>query len=318
MGLKTGLTAITLIGLSVTTANAALVYQNTFSAGTGVPTVTPGGGTIAVRNGADAASGTVGTGVLTPAGGVDGNGGYTTNSSYAFAGGSSLASTGNPGGSSIAGLPASFGQFTISFWVRTTGTANDGTGSNDPVSDQFGRQVILGAAGIGDQGANAVGLAFRRDQVDINVNNNARPSVGAVLAPNVWNFIAFSYDGTSVSAFNSAAQNTATGFASSVNGQLYEGTDTASVTRYAAALNTAADAFTANAGPVALGSLAALLIGNRTDLNRGTNGGFDDVRIYDTILTPAEIEGIRVSVPEPASLGLLAVGGFAVLRRRRV
>ncbi|MFA5203687.1 MAG: LamG domain-containing protein [Lentisphaeria bacterium] len=48
-------------------------------------------------------------------------------------------------------------------------------------------------------------------------------------------------------------------------------------------------------------------------------GNFDglikDVRIYDTALTQAEIQAVMV--PEPAALGLLALGGLALLRRRR-
>jgi len=39
------------------------------------------------------------------------------------------------------------------------------------------------------------------------------------------------------------------------------------------------------------------------------------VRIYDTALTQAEIQAVMV--PEPAALGLLALGGLALLRRRR-
>ena len=44
-------------------------------------------------------------------------------------------------------------------------------------------------------------------------------------------------------------------------------------------------------------------------------GLMKDVRIYDTALTQAEIQAVMV--PEPAALGLLALGGLALLRRRR-
>lgn len=60
-------------------------------------------------------------------------------------------------------------------------------------------------------------------------------------------------------------------------------------------------------------------IGNLSDNYLNDVGQFDglikDVRIYDTALSQAEIQAIMV--PEPAALGLLALGGLTLLRRRR-
>lgn len=60
-----------------------------------------------------------------------------------------------------------------------------------------------------------------------------------------------------------------------------------------------------------------LLIG--TSGNDGSfNGLLDEVKIFDTLLTPAEIVAASVIVPEPSALvlGMLGVGGL-ILRRRR-
>jgi hypothetical protein len=47
------------------------------------------------------------------------------------------------------------------------------------------------------------------------------------------------------------------------------------------------------------------------------NGLIDDVRIYDEDLSEAAIMAAMNNVPEPSSMGLLALTGFLFLRRRR-
>jgi len=44
------------------------------------------------------------------------------------------------------------------------------------------------------------------------------------------------------------------------------------------------------------------------------SGWLSDVRIYDQALTPGEVAG---TVPEPATIALLSLGGIALMRRRR-
>lgn len=58
-------------------------------------------------------------------------------------------------------------------------------------------------------------------------------------------------------------------------------------------------------------------IGHSPSLNRPLEGALDEIRIYDHALSPAEIDRL-VSVPEPATLGLLAVAlGAMVANRKR-
>ena len=64
--------------------------------------------------------------------------------------------------------------------------------------------------------------------------------------------------------------------------------------------------------------------GTFSDFVMGTNGGsfdfdgkLDDVRFYDEALSADDVNAIIHPIPEPASLGLLGVGGLLMLRRRR-
>jgi hypothetical protein len=47
-------------------------------------------------------------------------------------------------------------------------------------------------------------------------------------------------------------------------------------------------------------------------------GFLDDIRVYDGVLTPAEVEAARQeNVPEPTSGGLIGIGLLSLLARRR-
>jgi hypothetical protein len=68
-------------------------------------------------------------------------------------------------------------------------------------------------------------------------------------------------------------------------------------------------------------STEVLSLGGHTGLNapRTFHGLLDDVRIYGSVLSGAEIAQVQASsLPEPTCLGLLLVGGMMVMRRRRV
>lgn len=66
-------------------------------------------------------------------------------------------------------------------------------------------------------------------------------------------------------------------------------------------------------------NLDSLFVGIGANNNGGgewLHGLIDDLRVYDGLLTQAEIQALAL-VPEPASLGLLGLGGLLALRRRR-
>ena len=61
----------------------------------------------------------------------------------------------------------------------------------------------------------------------------------------------------------------------------------------------------------------AVLIGNRPDAGDcGWYGSLDEVRIYNEALTEAQIEAVT-AIPEPATILMLGLGGFALIRRKR-
>ena len=59
-----------------------------------------------------------------------------------------------------------------------------------------------------------------------------------------------------------------------------------------------------------------LLIG--TSRNGGSfRGQLDDIRVYDNVLTPAEIQEWAAKVPEPSGIALIGLTGLALILRRR-
>ena len=87
---------------------------------------------------------------------------------------------------------------------------------------------------------------------------------------------------------------------------------------------TASAAFVEDAGslngflPGATDQYPLTVAGRHGSFNRALDGWMHDVRIYDEVLSLAQIEAIRGSaVPEPATLGLIGIGGVAMMLRRR-
>jgi hypothetical protein len=284
---------------------AVLVYHQTFDNADGVPTVTPGGGVLAVNATASfAATGGISGGVL------NANVASPTDATP-------LASTIVSGGTPLSGL-GTVSQFTMTFWFNVDAYRTSGGSSRDH------RLVILttstGAPDInfGTVSANTVAFTVRNNigsklnprAIDVMLNGswasgldgvgNPTGIVGTTTTAGTWNFVALTYDGTSTNANDSAAQLAATGGVSQVNGQLYFGTSATPVTRFDAPLNSDftahGDATKPSAGSITFDDSSKLLLANNTAATRGLDGYMDDFRIYNTILTATEVEALRQSV----------------------
>jgi hypothetical protein len=322
-------------------SKGALVYWNSFDdvVTDGVPDVTAGGGTLAVNTtGANLA-------IFTNAAGVFGGRMSAAANPNGATNGTAVASTTLTGGSGLSNLPNQTGggtgmmnQFTVSFWY------NVATFSASTTSSVTHRLLTLGDSNATDITANPNALGFHIRHNGTGSGGTPNPRTIALLASNIdvsaagagsgfegttvgtgtWAFVALTYDGTSLNGDNSGIQSTATGMVSSVNGQLYWGTNALPVTRFEAPLTTVAgDATASSLGTINFGNAARIILANNLTPNRSFDGSIDDIRIYDGVLSASQVEGIRlqglIGVPEPSAIMLscFAILGIGLLSLRR-
>jgi hypothetical protein len=297
---------------------AAVVYWQNFDGATpGVPAI--GTGTLINRPaGASNTIGNPGTAIspseFSPSGGIFGGVFNNTASPADMVYGSQVASTTLTGGGAtpIDSLPdqtgggiGSMNQFTITFWAKAETLANTATAHDR-------RMLILGSSGASKDvvtaNQNIVGFVVsspnltpeldiyqKMDTWNTSVTNDVGIT-GAGMSLDTWTFIALTYDGTSALGNDSTVQGALTGGASSLNGQVYLGTDITSVSRFAVPITTTpGDASAASSGTFNFGNAAVLILGNRTNSTTGRvfDGWIDDVRIYDAALSPADVEQVR-------------------------
>ena len=160
------------------------------------------------------------------------------------------------------------GAFTVTMWIKPTGALN------------FARWFGLGTVGTMDNGAaNSLSIEGNNNNVgaQCNVNTpNTTFASGLSLPNNVWTFVAYTYDGSSVV-------------------QIYTANTTTPV--WGGQLVTGANA----GGNVAIGSTFDMWIGNRpSTLQRGFPASFADVRFYTGVASSNFLETIRsADIPNP-------------------
>ena len=205
-----------------------------------------------------------------------------------------------------------FAQVTLSGWYKATQPV--------AITPQYVRIFLIGNRDLWDEGMvadfNPQNLGYNQIGLEINDYYNRAGDGGGdayggpvVNDTGVWRFWAMTYDGVPT--------------ASNVN--IYMGT-----TSGAAAL-------------IATGSISHIPLpelklptNNPTGIIRNAGGDFvlsaniehgyadgfvgyqDNIRVYNSVLSSADIEAVRQAdlAPEPCTLGLLLLGGLALIRRR--
>ena len=137
----------------------------------------------------------------------------------------------------------------------------------------------------------------------------------------------FAISGTGLLQLNYGATAVASALAVSLNTDYYVAVTvnmadltTGGITFYTKNLSTGVESFQGlgHAGTTITNSTAGFSIGSTSTPSSPFNGLIDEVRLSNTKLNPGDLL-IPLSVPEPASMAVLAIGaGLAAMRRRRV
>ena len=193
----------------------------------------------------------------------------------------------NPDGGTDPAKTDGLTQFTVTLWVNLQAAPIIGdrllSDWNTSLTEGFDLRINTASASSFQLGA----------VVD---NQSAFSTTNVTTANNNWAFIAFTYDGTQTSA----------------NALLYTGTTSSAASMLGTAL-------TINAGAMANGTTDFQVGGTAATTNdRSPSALFDDVRMYDSVLSLEELELVRLAnIPEPTVAVLSLIGTLGLLRRRR-
>lgn len=286
----TRVAALLALSLATHVASAAtLLYHYTFDGGVGTNTGTASNGHLSLVNTGSAAV------AFSAINGVSGG-------SLSARAGQQYNNSSNSGGAkgTLAGL-GTMDAITVTFWVKFDALALQ--------SGKNGRLFALGASDVA--AANSMGLTLDgAGKLNLYVNGSDTTNMvnlGPTMAAETWYFVALTYDGSSVASNNSTVQFTATDSASALNAQLYIGTQgDQSLVRTGVKVGQGVG-HNDSRGSIAFSAIEESWFANRANLQRGLNANLDDIRIYNGVLSIAELNAVSgfSSIPEPANAALL-------------
>ncbi len=305
--------ACAMLGSAAGALAAAPLYQWNFDSSDGANTGTGSGGSLAldvgVVTGANgfAAGSFNGTGVSGDAGdkAFDAQNAYDNyyeNNNY-----SPITNAAGVGNIDLSGVT----QFTITLWIKRDGGRNVdllNIGNTTTPGQTANPGISIGLDGTWANGV----------RVGVNGFTSYTGDLWSTGTDNDWVFMAFAYDGTSNNLYFNPTMSDLYGGAA--NAAIITGEVGTAAAVGANPIVHTGDYNTA-VGTAAISSTATLFLandgGNTLGTTNGYNGGLDDIRIYNGLLTVPEIEIIRLEalgspIPEPASAALL-LGGFGLL-----
>jgi hypothetical protein len=194
-------------------------------------------------------------------------------------------------------LAASTGTYTMMAWanVANFNANNDGTGGNND------NMVFGQVQGGGDTGnTQFLHNGFRGNRIHQGHWGQDEERTGQDLSTNTWYHVAYVYQNNNMTQYVNGVAVSPDEMQDLGGGQFGDNPEGPLL----------------NVNEITIGRTGGGAAGSGN--NGNFNGFLDEVKMFDTALTPAQIaQEALVVVPEPASLGLLGVGALGLLARRR-
>ncbi|PTY00445.1 hypothetical protein DB345_00865 [Spartobacteria bacterium LR76] len=257
-------------GLQMSAHGAGPLYQYSFGSGKGENTGSAKGGRLEIINSPRG-------GVTISASDAEGLLDLTAGQAYQKAdpAGAAVGSVGDLG--TVEGL-------TVAFWFKPTQERNSNA-----------RLVVLGGADAGEPNTVSVTISGS-GRLNLYVNGADTTNLidlGSEFEPDVWYFVAFTYDGTSPESTRSKLQQGATTDGNGKNGQLYIGTADGAVRDIPVKVGLTPPDYKDTRGPLVFTAGAKIWLGNRADLQRGFVGMIDNVEVFNEVLGQDQVDELR-------------------------
>ena len=178
------------------------------------------------------------------------------------------------------------GRFTLTMWVKAA----------LPPQQQPEARLLNISSTDNEQGSQSVFICLDQDSLGFTVNGSAYYRLDVTEPPvkvGEWSFLVFCYDGIADNPHYCPEMSEKV--QCSRNGAvLVGGLNQPTRLICKSALNTGAPTYTVSAGPVTLNGLFVAVGSSNTRYDRSFAGWIDGVRIYDGLLSLAQIEQIRL------------------------